>query len=167
MPIAALSSDFWDTLYRHVGTVEYRRHIRDGRLGSYLEQRGYGNYARLGGSFFGVLDRHIKDEWKLGYAPNLDRIVGHVSQELQLGSDVASKLVTELLEEVDEIYASDLKPEPIPGAADFLQWASSKWPTYLICDTYTLGGVLLDRVLEADGLLPYLAGRYYSDQLGV
>jgi FMN phosphatase YigB (HAD superfamily) len=72
-----------------------------------------------------------------------------------------------MLESLYAIYTSELKPGINIGAKEFLLWASQFWKLFIISDTYTLPGSILDRILQIDGICDIFAGRYYSDQLGV
>jgi FMN phosphatase YigB (HAD superfamily) len=115
--------------------------------------------------FFQVVDSFIKGRWHKGLASSSEEIVSHVAGEFDGRCSATQARL--LLDAVDEIYLSVLRPTIVDGADEFLRWASSRVPVYLISDTYTIRGRLLDRVLEGDGLRQYLKACFYSDELGV
>jgi FMN phosphatase YigB (HAD superfamily) len=115
-------------------------------------------------SFFETIDRYIKDTWARGECPTRDQAIRHTSQHLQ--PSLPDPILEQLLDRVYVLYAEELKPDLAKDAREFLEWSSRRWPVYLVSDTYTLPGSVLDEILSRDGILQLFRSRLYSDQLG-
>lgn len=154
--------DFWNTLYFQAGTAATRSAAETRRLAAALELHGFGHKKEIADRFLAFVDGHIKSVWERGYVPTVENALDEAGEEF----GVSRQLVRILLHELYDLYVTDLKPEPAEGAPEFLRWVSSRWPLYLISDTFTLSGSVLDRVLRRDGLFDLFRGRYYSDEVG-
>jgi FMN phosphatase YigB (HAD superfamily) len=159
-----LTLDFWDTLYRHCRTAEYRAMTRETILLQYCKARALEEPEEIASTAFNVIDRFIKDSWKKGVCPLPQSVVEHTRANYR--DRYSTETILGLIQEVNRIYTTILKPELFDGAAHFLHWASSRMSLYLISDTYTVRGETLDTILEADGLKELFRDRFYSDAVG-
>jgi FMN phosphatase YigB (HAD superfamily) len=162
-PIRVLSIDFWNTLYELPGTSALRDEIRGDLL------RRFAKFVKVHDpevprTLFRVADGFIKERWGRGLSSTDEDVLAHLLRHFDgLAEDQASMF----LERIDDIHRTVLKPVPVLGAVQFLRWASARFPVYLISDTYTIRGRVIDGVLEDDGLLATLKSRLYSDVIGV
>ncbi|HYX30761.1 MAG TPA: HAD family hydrolase [Pyrinomonadaceae bacterium] len=159
-----LTLDFWETLYKHRGTAEFRAKERQRLLLDYCTRSGLAEPQRLALTAFDVVDGFIKASWKHGVCPLPELVLEHATAYYQ--NQYSAETITGVIEEINHIYTAILKPDLFMGAAEFLTWAQLEMPLYLISDTYTIRGVTLDAVLNADGLLGLFKGRFYSDAVG-
>jgi putative hydrolase of the HAD superfamily len=165
MKISAISIDFWNTLYVHQGTSEYRAHVRKTHLVEYCKSLNITAAEHAATTFFDVVDKFIKHRWSEDHCPLMDDIISHAALHY---NDIYDKdVIRQIFDYISNLYQDQLKPELYEGASDFLEWASKTWPIYLISDTFTLRSTVLDSILRKDGLIDLFQDRLYSDVLGV
>ena len=162
--IKVLTVDFWNTLYHHRGTPDFRKTVRNQRLLEHCRLEGSTDPEQISGSFFDVINSFIKRRWSMGFSTSKKEIIQHAEQTYS--DDCSQEFLERLLTKLYEIYLTDLRPVPFPGALEFIDRTSSRWPLYLISDTYTLPGLVLDAILEHDGCRRHFAGTLYSDRIG-
>lgn len=163
MRIGAISFDFWQTLYFHVGTADFRTELRVKMLEGEARRLGLSHPSDIADAFFETADTFIKARWKQGLASCQEQVVQHLTKSFDPG--LSAGAATALLHSIYDLYVGPLKPEPADGAREILTWAAARWPVYLVSDTYTLSGHVIDCILERDGLKDVFSGRFYSDEL--
>jgi FMN phosphatase YigB (HAD superfamily) len=160
-----LTLDFWNTLYRHRGTVDYRLKVCAAHLRDYCNARGLSDAESLASTFFPVIDEFIRNRWHQSVCPSPDDIIAHAVDHY--GAKLSPAAVPELMAQINRVYTTALKPELFEGAVDFVYWARTRFPVYIISDTYTLRGEALEAILEADNLREAFKDCFYSDTLRV
>jgi FMN phosphatase YigB (HAD superfamily) len=164
MDIKVVSIDFWDTLYFHKGSPMYREEVRTRELKNCLESLGFENSNNLAETFFETVDKYVKGCWARGICPTEIDTIRHADEHYQ--GSVPKPILQSLLKTVYETYVGELRPELAHGGREVIEWLSARRPLYLISDTFTLVGSVLDRILMKDGLFSMFTGRFYSDQIG-
>jgi len=164
MKAKVVSIDYWETLFVHVGNPSFRKNVRKECYDKHLVALGLNELANVSNSFFDVIDKEVKLTWQTGISPKRDDLIKHAAR--YYGQSVSIATLEKLLDATYELYTKQLLPHPVEGAIDFIHEVASQWPLYIISDTYTIVGNVLDRVLLEYDLLRYFKGRLYSDQLG-
>ncbi len=165
MSIRVITIDFWNTLYKHKGSASARKSIRDKLLLERCLELGYEDCKDVSGTFFDVVNDYIKRQWASGRKVEQSEVIKHC---LKIYRNRYSKEIFEtLLEELYYLYTTELKPVSYPQSKKFLEWARDIWPLYLISDTYTIVGSVIDNILRSDNYFDLFIARYYSDILGV
>lgn len=159
-----LSLDYWNTLYRHVGSPSERDQVRVAALLDTCKSLGVAEGETVARTFFSELDSYIKSRWKKEQPTSRDRLLRRLRTKYPQCTEAELDL---LLETVYRSYITTIKPEPIEGAESFLAWAADYFSLYIVSNTYSLPGILLARVLALDHLDSFFSGALFSDALGV
>lgn len=160
-----LTLDFWNTLYHHRGSPKYQAEVRATKLLEYCDARGITDAQTVATTFFDVLDRFVRDCWDKKVCSMPDAILHHAITHYE--NKLSQEAALELMALIKHIYMTALKPELFTGAAEFVQWAKTRFRIYLISDTYVIRGETLDALLRADNLRDAFQACFYSDVVGV
>ena len=163
--IKAVTIDYWETLYFHVGTSEYRKQVRNRALMSYLDSRRTNDLTYVCETFFQTVDSFIKSTWSKGVCPTSKETMRY-AYDFYKGK-VSEELLENLLEVTFNVYKKELHPRLAPSAISFLEWVTVRWPLYLVSDTFTLTGRVLDEIMSQDGIIDFFTHRFYSDEIMV
>ena len=139
--VKVVTIDFWDTLYRHCRTAEYRKQVRKASLLEYCHRFEIESPEMVADTAFTVIDTFIKNSWKEGVWPSPKAVIEHVEEAFE--RRYSKKVLEEIIQEINRIYTAILRPELFLGAAEFLHWAKELMSIYLISDTYTIRGETL------------------------
>ena len=164
MDIRVITIDFWDTLYRHTIRSSERRLFREQTLLRKSRELGLPDPENLSKTFFVAADKFVKSRWRVGINTKRNEILRNMHNHY--GKKYPVDALGELLNVALKTYEGPLKPSLFPNGKEFLRWASQTWPVYLICDTFTVNGEVLDSVMRTDDVLKYFKARLYSDVLG-
>lgn len=160
-----LTLDFWNTLYHHRGSLNYQADVRGIKLLEYCKAQGIPDAQTIATTFFEVLDRFVRDCWDKNVCPMPDAVLHHAITHYE--NKLTPEAALDLMALIKDIYMTALKPELFAGAVEFVQWAKTRFPCYLISDTYVVRGETLDALLRADNLRDAFQECFYSDVLGV
>ncbi len=141
--VAAISLDFWNTLYRHRATQERREEVHSRALAVLLPRELRYRQAASVANLYLIVDEFVRRRGEAGRMAARADVVDHVAQ--LLGGDYGSATCAKLLDTLDDLYCGPLRPQPIPGALEFIPWAAARWPTFLISDTFMLRGAVLEQ----------------------
>ncbi len=155
--------DFWETLFFHKGTPEYRKGVRDFALSRYLEQQNIFDNKEISETFFKTVDDKIKHSWSQGICPIERDIINYLYEYYQ--GKLTSHMIESLLSLIYDLYINELCPILVDFGKEFLEWCSQYFALYIISDTYTLVGKVLDKILLKYDLLKLFKFRFYSDQI--
>jgi putative hydrolase of the HAD superfamily len=163
MKIAAISFDFWNTIY-HDYQHTYERHSERVRFFSdALQRSGYKDELDIEGSFkycWEYFDKIWKNEHRTPNAKELLK-VGCDFIKVQLPDDEFDA-VAKFFEEILLKYP----PEPFADVKEVIQILAQKYKLGITSDTAYTSGRVLRQLLEKDGLLQYFSGFTFSDEIG-
>ena len=165
MDVKVVTIDFWNTLYHHSGTPEYRKSIRGDLLTRFLKSINYDDGLNIARTFYEATDQYVNSRWNSGSSTSREEILDRLDEYYE--NRVPMEVLSRLLDEIYRMYTEELRPILVGKGEETLKWLSSRASLYIISDTFTLVGKVLDRILAMDGLIDYFRGRYYSDEIGV
>ncbi len=164
MDLKVVTIDFWGTLYHHRGTPEYRKRVITELLTKFLRTINYDDDLKVAQTFYEVTNKYVESRWESGVAPSREDVINHSYEGY--GNRIPKEILNRLLEEVYRMYTDELHPTLTDKGEETLKWLSSQASLYIISDTFTIIGNVLDKILDNDGLIKYFKGRYYSDETG-
>lgn len=164
--VQVISLDFWETLCFHVGAADARRLARERALSAVLAGIACQEpeATAVATEYFGVVDRFVKSSWADGRCPTRAESIAEAFAHFD--GAVSTEACDLLLAAIYDLYATDLLPLLASDARSFIEWAAPRYPLYLVSDTYTLPGNVIDRILKRHQLFNYFKARLYSDELG-
>lgn len=163
--IKVITIDFWETLFFHTGTPDYRNTIRISSISKYLNKSGFEISENISETFFKTVDDYVKLCWSKDKCPSRNDIIDY---SFKFYNEALSKHdINDLLDIINDLYVNELIPDLVDSGLEFVQWVSNNFSVYLISDTFTLTSEVLDKILIRYGLMKYFKARFYSDKIGV
>ena len=159
MAIAAITFDFWCTLFRDAKGVA-RQAMRVDAF-SRLTGADPERVKKVLGDVWRVFDQHHRQQQQT--LTPLDA-VQYAAARLGL---ILNDEVTAALSEIFATAIIHYPAEPIEHALDAVQAASSILPVALISDTGVSPGSSLKALLACEGFLPHFSKLTFSDEVGV
>lgn len=161
--IAAITFDFWNTLYRPA----YARPQRMQRLIETLHTNG----ISVGPDRIDLADRIARDEWNRAWAEDYRTLGAADWLSIMFGAmnvQLPSSEFDTLVHYFDRgILEDEPGPALIDGAANALERLSLRYRLGIISDSGLSSGRTLRDVLKRDGVLDYFTCFTYSDEIGV
>ncbi len=164
MDLKVVTIDFWGTLYHHRGIREYRKTVRTELLSKFLRSINYDDSLNISETFYEVINIFVESRWDTGIAPSREDILDHSYEYYE--KRVPREILNGLLDEVYRIYSGELQPILTENGKETLKWLSSRASLYLISDTFTIIGNVIEKIMEKDDLIKYFKERFYSDVTG-
>ena len=159
MAIAAITFDFWCTLFRDANGVA-RQAMRVDAFSRLTGIEGVRVEAVLA-DVWRVFDRHHRQQQR-----TLTPMDAVQYAAVRLGIELSPEVATEL----STIFATAIvhfPAEPIEDALEAVRAASSCLPVALISDTGVSPGSSLKSLLAQGGFLPHFSALTFSDEVGV
>lgn len=159
--LAALTFDFWGTLYQNA----YAREDRLNQLREALRRHGEPRRRERIEAAYGhartVWDRVWREERRsMPITRWLDELLTHL--DATIPDEAAVRLGTA----IEESFLRTDAPRPVPGVMDVIPRLAAHYRMGLISDTGLTPGRVLRKVMERDGLLDYFEALTFSDELG-
>jgi putative hydrolase of the HAD superfamily len=156
----ALTFDFWNTLYRMPDGIRQRRARV---LGQLLADAGQPRSAE---AVEAALEGAWREAWLMQRVHGMDITPrGHVEH---IKKSLGVRVDAELDERLYRAYAYELLEVPPPlnhGACEVLETLAGRYVLAVVCNTGASPGVVLRRIMEADGLLAHFRATVFSDEV--
>ena len=151
MDLKVVTIDFWGTLYHHRGTREYRKTVRAELLSKFLRSINYDDSLNISETFYEVINIFVESRWDTGIAPSREDILDHSYEYYE--KRVPREILNGLLDEVYRIYSGELQPILTENGEETLKWLSSRASLYLISDTFTIIGNVIEKIMEVSKII--------------
>ena len=159
--LAALTFDFWGTLYQNAYAVEERLRLLDEVLARHGQPRSEDQLEAAYRRAASVWDRIWREEQRsIPIERWLNEILSHLRVELP------AEATGQLGRRIEEVHLHNEEPRPVAGVCEVVPQLAERFPLGLISDTGLTPGRVLRQVMDRHGLLSYFDVLTFSDELG-
>ncbi|MFX0135536.1 MAG: HAD family hydrolase [Candidatus Hodarchaeota archaeon] len=161
-----ISLDFWNTLYFHIGTKEFRLKTIDTVIKEFCIQNldlDIDLIEYIGSNFFQVLSNRIKSEWKEGRCPNRSETSQHCINFFHPYLDKENCIA--IIKLIENLYINKLRLRMVKNGFGFVKWAYNEgFHLSIISDTFVIPARILREIMKQDKILNYFDRTLFSDE---
>lgn len=157
-----ISFDFWETLYRHTGTKEFRMQTVNSCIEDFCKINNI-EFTNKVTDFFRIADKFIKQQHASAIFPSDKEIGEFLSSKME---DIPPILCVQLKQDIERLYINKNKPDLIDGAKDFFMKNQNTHKFCISSDTFFIRGKTIKEILNSDNMLNFFDTFYFSDEMG-
>ncbi|HET90281.1 MAG TPA: HAD family hydrolase [Chloroflexi bacterium] len=159
--LSAVTFDFWGTLYQNAFAKEERLLMLQEALAQHHQPRSLEDLT--------TAYEHTSSVWSQVWQEEhrplpITHWLGEILMFLE--ASLPTSVMTDLGQDVEQVFLQGDTPHPVPGVAEVLPRLSRRYRLGLISDTGLTPGRVLRRILQRDGLLRCFDALTFSDETG-